>query len=133
MLHVFHIDVAKVDQMLHMLQWLYMYVANVCSKCFIYFFRRKLHVRLSRCCICFTHMLQVFHLNIAHACNDFQVFFQVFCQYFRRMLHVFHLFRKYFTSVSLDATKVDWVPERSLRAVWPRGRRSGGASPTWAC
>jgi hypothetical protein len=31
------------------------YVSHICYKCFI-----------SRCCICFTHMLQVFHLDIAY-------------------------------------------------------------------
>ena len=50
MLHMFHLDVAKVDLVLHMLQWLYMYVASVCFKC------------LS----CFKYMLQVFYLDIAY-------------------------------------------------------------------
>jgi len=33
MLHMFHLDVVKVDLVLHMLQWLYIYVENVCFKC----------------------------------------------------------------------------------------------------
>jgi hypothetical protein len=57
------------------LQWLYMYVASVCPQCFIYSFRRMLQVCLSRCCICFTHMLQVFYLHVAYVSNGFQVFF----------------------------------------------------------
>jgi hypothetical protein len=64
-----------------MLQELYMYVVNVYSQCFIYFFRCKLQVCLSGCCICFTHILQVFYLDAAFVCNGFQVlqmFFQVF-------------------------------------------------------
>ena len=39
-------------QMLHMLQWLYTYVAIVCSKCFI----------------CFRRILQVFYLDVAYTC-----------------------------------------------------------------
>jgi hypothetical protein len=91
-----------------MLQWLR--ACDVCSKCFIYFFIHKLQVYLSGCCICFTHILQVFYLDIAYACIGFQVFFwciasvsDVCCKClltcFERMLQVFHL----------DATKVDRV------------------------
>jgi hypothetical protein len=42
------------------------------------FSRRMLQVCLSGCCICFTHMLQVYYLDVAYVCNVFQVFFQVF-------------------------------------------------------
>jgi hypothetical protein len=38
---------------------IYMHVANVCFRCFI-------------------RMLQVFRLDVAYACNDFQVFFRCF-------------------------------------------------------
>jgi hypothetical protein len=38
--------------MLHMLQWLYMYVANVCSQCFIF----QMYVA-SMLMLCYTHML----------------------------------------------------------------------------
>jgi hypothetical protein len=44
---VFYVGVAKIE-MLHMLQWLYMYVSSICFDCFIYFRR----------------MLQVFHLDV---------------------------------------------------------------------
>jgi hypothetical protein len=43
MLQLFHMDVAKADMMLHMLQVFQMYVARVCSKYFIYF-RRMLQL-----------------------------------------------------------------------------------------
>ena len=43
------------------------------------------------CCICFTHILQVFYLDIAYVCNGFQVFFMCFCKCFRGMFQVFHL------------------------------------------
>jgi hypothetical protein len=65
--------IAKVDRdvaMLHIFASVFhMYVANVCLKCFIYFictlqqvFYLDVHIfhTYVRCCICFTHMLQVF-------------------------------------------------------------------------
>jgi hypothetical protein len=77
-----------------MLQWLYMYVASVCSPCFIYFFRRMLQMRLSRGCAYFTHMLQVFYLDVAHVCNCFSCVsiacFECF-SYCVCMLQLFHL------------------------------------------
>jgi hypothetical protein len=45
---------------------------------------------LSGCCLCFTHMLQVFYLEVAYACNGFQVFS---C--------VLRLFQTYVASVSV--------------------------------
>jgi hypothetical protein len=68
-LQVFHIDVAKVDRdvayVLHMLQWLYTYVASVYSKCFICFLETcckyfLFWILLSGCCICFAMTFQVF-------------------------------------------------------------------------
>jgi hypothetical protein len=50
MLHMFRLDVAKVDLMLHMLQWLYMCVASIYFKCFS----------------CFKCMLQVFYLDVTY-------------------------------------------------------------------
>jgi hypothetical protein len=77
MLQVFHLDVAKVNR-----DVAYVAIAiHVCCKClfqmFHLFFRHKLQVYLSGCCICFTHMLQVFHMDVAYACNGFQVFLTV--------------------------------------------------------
>jgi hypothetical protein len=63
MLYMFHLDIAKVDLVLHMLQWLYTCVASVCFKYFSGFKR----------------MLQVFHLDVAvtiHVCC--QCAFQLF-------------------------------------------------------
>ena len=54
-----------------MLQWLYMYVASFCSQCFICFSRHMLQVCLFECCICFTHMLQVFYLDVAYVFSMF--------------------------------------------------------------
>ena len=64
MLQVFHMNVAKVDRDVA-------YIAMVVHGCckllfsmFYLFFRRMLQVCLSECCICFTHMLQVFYLML---------------------------------------------------------------------
>jgi hypothetical protein len=42
------------------------------------FFRRMLQVCLSGCSIYFTHMLQVFYLDVTFVCNSFKVFLSVF-------------------------------------------------------
>jgi hypothetical protein len=74
MLQVFHMDVAKVDRDVA-------YVAMVVHLCckhllpmFHLFFRCMLQEYLSRCFICFIHMLQVFYLDVAYACNGFKCF-----------------------------------------------------------
>jgi hypothetical protein len=64
--------------MLHMLQWLHTYVASVCPQCFIYFFICMLQAYLSGCCICFTHTVQVFYLDVVYVFNGFQLLLQVF-------------------------------------------------------
>jgi hypothetical protein len=102
MLHVFHMDVAKVDRVLHMLQSLYTYVANVCPQCFICFFRHMLQV-------CFIQMLHMFHTYVASVsfgcCVCFAMDTHVFFWCFRRMLQVFQLFRTYIASVSSRCCK----------------------------
>ena len=82
MLQVFYTDVAKIDRIVTM-------VVHVCCKrlspMFHIFSRRGLQVCLSRCCICFTHMLQLFYLDVTYVCNVF---------------HVFQMFQRYVASVS---------------------------------
>jgi hypothetical protein len=78
MLHIFHLNVAKVDLVLHMFQWLYTYVASVCFKCFS----------------CFKRMLQVFYLDIAY--GALAIYLCCKCMFkcfscFKRMLQVFYL------------------------------------------
>ena len=77
--------------MLHMLQWLYTYVASVRSKCFICFFRSILQVCIFGCCICFTHMLQEYVRNVSVVlvlcCN--RCFHVASCNCFIWMLHMF--------------------------------------------
>ena len=88
-----------------MLQWLYTYVVNVCSQCFICFFRRMLQVCLSRCCISFTHMLQVFYLDVMYVCNDFQVFLSVFASFSNACFMCFICHLLYVTSVASGCFK----------------------------
>jgi hypothetical protein len=112
MSQVFHVDVAKVDRNIaYVLQWVYMYVASVCSKCFGCF-RRMLHVFYlgvayvsHLCCKCFIRMLhifshiymmQVFHLDVAYVLQWLHTCFphvsNVRCKCFncfRRMLQMF--------------------------------------------
>ena len=76
--------------MMHILQWLYTYVANFCSQCFICFSDvccKCVYLDVAYvshiCCKCFIWMLRMF-------CNDFQQF-SFFCKCFRHMFQVFHL------------------------------------------
>ena len=93
-LQLFHADVAKVDRDVPYVAM----VVHVCCKrlfpMFHLFFRCMLQVCLSGCCICFTHMLQVFYLDVAYVCNGFQAFFRCFCSsvssIFRRILQLLH-------------------------------------------
>jgi hypothetical protein len=73
------------------------FVSDVCSKCF-YLDVAKVDLNVAYICMlqayifkyfrC-SHILQLFYLNVAYVCNGFQVFFQVFCKCFRRMLQAF--------------------------------------------
>jgi hypothetical protein len=87
--------------MLHMLQWLCTYVSNVsyvlevCCKCF-YLNVAKVDLNVAYTYMlqvyrCFIRLLQVFHLDVAYVCNDFQVFFRCFCKCFKRMFQEFYL------------------------------------------
>jgi hypothetical protein len=82
-----------------------------------------LQVFLSRCCICFTYMLQEFHLDVAyvfqwlHTC--FSSVSDVCCKCsncFRPMLHVFHL---NVAIVDLVLHMLQWDP--SVIAAYMRG------------
>ena len=66
MLQVFNVDVEKVERDVAYV----VMTIHVCCKrlfqMFHLFFKRMLQLCLSGCYICFTHMLQVFYLNIAY-------------------------------------------------------------------
>jgi uncharacterized membrane protein YgcG len=154
-LQVFHMDVAKRDQDV-------VYVAMVVHVCckslflmFHLFSRRMLQVCLSRCCICFTHLLQVFYLDIAYILQlffkCFQVFFQVFQTYVANASAVLDICCK---SISSDVAR-DPPATAACCSYWgtaekaqmsgggsgggassPRmgssGAGSGGTAPKWA-
>jgi hypothetical protein len=60
--------------MLHMLQWLYMYVASVCSKCFTYFghMLQVFYLDVVICCSGYTHMLQTYVSIVSSSFNMLQ-------------------------------------------------------------
>jgi hypothetical protein len=95
--------------MLHMLQWLYTYVASVCFQCFICVFRRILQVYLSRCCICFTHMLQFICMLPVFA-MVFQTFFMCFSSVSEACFKCFIYLQTYVASVASGCFK--------SRSVW---------------
>jgi hypothetical protein len=84
---------------LHMLQWLYMYVASVCLnispvsylcyECFI----GMLH--MLQCCICFRHMLQAYVQNVSYLDVCCKECLSGCCSYYTRMLQTYVF--KYFT------------------------------------
>ena len=76
MLHTFHLNVAKVDLVLHILQLLYTYGASVCFKCFG----------------CFKRMLQVFYLDIAYVAPAIHVCYKCIFQ-------IFQLFQTYVANI----------------------------------
>jgi hypothetical protein len=63
---MFCTDVIKVDRMLHMLRWIYMYIASACPSCFIYFFICMLQV----------WMLHMFHTYIASVLSGCCIYLQ---------------------------------------------------------
>jgi hypothetical protein len=79
-------------------------------------------------------MLQVFHLDITYACNDFQVSRKCF----KRILQVFHLFRTYIASVSSRCCKSRSDVAHVANALRSGGglsgpcARTGGVGSTWA-
>jgi hypothetical protein len=78
-----------------MLQWLYTYVAKLLFPMFHMFFRRILQV-LFGCCICFTHMLQLFYLDVAYV---LQWFSGVFASVSDTCFKCFICLQTYVTSV----------------------------------
>jgi hypothetical protein len=103
-LQVFQIDVTKVDRNVA-------YVAIVVYVCckgllpmfHLFFSGRMLQLcLLSGCCICFTHTLHVFYMNVAYGCNGFQVFSGVFFVF--SVSSTFTLLWLY-----LDVSKTNWV------------------------
>jgi hypothetical protein len=104
---MFHMDVEKVDRNIAYV----VMAAYVCCKhlfsMFHLFFGRTLQVCLFGYCICFTHMLQVFYLDVAYV-MVYKCFSGVFCKYFRCMFQVFSsVFRRMLQLLHLNVSKVD--------------------------
>jgi hypothetical protein len=79
MLQLFHMDIVKVDRDIAYVAM----VIHVCCKLlfpmFHLFFQAYVAiVCLFGCCICFTHMLQLFYLGVAYVLHGFHVFLQGF-------------------------------------------------------
>jgi hypothetical protein len=67
MLQVFHVDIAKVDQdVAYVAMAIHVYWKRL-FQMFYLFLQTYVANVLFGCCICFTYMLQVFNLNVAHA------------------------------------------------------------------
>jgi hypothetical protein len=97
-------DITKVDQDVAYVAM----VAHVYCKGLLPMFHlcvsgRTLQVCLSRCCICFTHMLHAFYLDVAYSCNDFKCF-QVFRKHVSSVSSAFRLMLQL---LYLDILKVD--------------------------
>ena len=77
--NLFHVDVVKIDRDIsYVALVVYVCYKLFCSQYLICFCRRMLQVRLSICCIRFTHMLQVFYLNAAYILQWFSSVFRCF-------------------------------------------------------
>jgi hypothetical protein len=79
----------------------------------LFFSRRKLHVCLLGCCICFTHM---FASVLFGYCICFTMVFMCFCKCCRCMFQVFHLLQV----LHLDVSKLDEVFHLPPRFLMPR-------------
>jgi hypothetical protein len=93
-----------------------MYVANVCSNVSYVCLDVLCKSVLSGCYIYFTHMLQVFYLDVVYVCNGFKCF----CMCFIRMFLVFHLSSYVLLVLYLNVSKVDQVLHFSPRLLLPR-------------
>jgi hypothetical protein len=97
----------KYIEMLHMLQWLYTYVASFCSQCFICVFRNI-------CCncvyldVCICSTLHVFYSGVVYGCNGFQVCFRcVFQVFHKHVLSISTVFRRMLQPLYFDVSKID--------------------------
>jgi hypothetical protein len=109
MLHMIHLNVAKIDLVLRMLQWLYTYVASMFQM--FQLFQTYVVSVLSEyyiCCSGYTYMLQASIQNILFVSD-------VYCKYFhldvayvpdiccKRLFKMFYLFQMYI------ANKFIWI------------------------
>ena len=125
-MQVFHMNVAKIDRDV-------VYVAMVVHVCykllfptFHLFFRHILQVCLSRCCICFTYMLQVFYRCCVCVYNGFQVFLDTFASVSDICFKCFICLQTYIANVIFECFKVH-------RVLHMLRRDSLGVAPCCCC
>jgi hypothetical protein len=123
-----------------MLQWLYTYVASVCSKCFICFFPTYV-------ASVFILMLHMFHTYVASVlsgcCICLQLFFKCFYMCFRHMFRMFQPFCTYIAIIlfgcfkSRSGCNMSHLPHLLGRRAWRewrgRGKRGGVARQARLC
>jgi hypothetical protein len=109
-------------------------VPNECCKCFIWMLQQYIWMlHIHACC---KHMfqvflgasyvcLQVFHLNDAYVCNDFQMFFKRFRKCLR-LFQVFHLS----SFVCCIWIFQKWIGVAHMGCSW---KAAGGAGPLLVC
>jgi hypothetical protein len=108
LLQLFHMYVAKVDQDIAYVAMVVYICCKLLFLMFHLFFKRMLHVCLPECCICFTHMLQVFYLNVPYVLQWFSNVFKCFCKYFQmHVSSVSSVFRRMLQLLHPDISKVD--------------------------
>jgi hypothetical protein len=93
-----------------------------------------LQVGLSECCICFTHTLQLFYLDVVYVCNGFQVFLGVFVSISEVCFKCFICLQTHVASVTFRCFKSrsNVVHGMRVRSRRRHGRRQGGVGPAWA-
>jgi hypothetical protein len=141
----FDLDVVKIDMVLHMLQWLYTYVANICFKCF------KLYV--ASVFIWMLHMLHWLYMYVASVCFKCFSYFQTYnasvlsgCCICCSPIHVlqtyvvmFHMFWTYVAANVLcckcfmSKRRRRWSPQaqRACGKRSRRGARCGSRHEAW--
>ena len=98
MLHMFPLNVSKVDLLIYMLWWLYTYVTSVGFKCFSYF-KRMLQgfyldvayvaMAIHVCCKCIFQMFQLFFGSTLQVyVSNVSVISDICCKYFIWMSHM---------------------------------------------
>jgi hypothetical protein len=76
---VFHKDIANVNQdVVYVAMVVHVYCKLLFPMFYYFFFIHMLQVCLSGSCICFTHMLQMFYLDVAYVWKGFKCFSGVF-------------------------------------------------------
>jgi hypothetical protein len=68
----------------------------------------------------FTHILQVFYLDVVYVCNDFKCFSCVFASVSDECFKCFIVFRRMLQLLHMDVSKLDWGLHLPPRLLLPR-------------